>query len=367
MDHIIADSAYRFIDARQIGVVAGSHGLTAGMNFIYKDKKETSLKQSLLDRWEYEPQTRDPRELENFWGVAVSLCTMNARRVRVIDLLGVESVTNLLSAFTWKDQVWNPDEATPRSEMRDRYLKAVRSSNPYKLVDMWEQNPSWREELGNVLLVCLRILSKTGYDHHRDEFHILWTLPQFRGPRRVIIQAKDQSWIRFLRDTTDSMTMAVIVEDSLGHKSVCGQDRRQWFRVPSLLETSICVNSELKPFQRLKTKPASLDPYQWIWGDHCILWSKIWDTSRIHDGDIIWTGAQTRLKVLRIIGRWGLLLKWDDIKRERIRHIIGMKSSARISHWEYTNEDEEDGEIRPIPVHITSTEMPQMMDAILYW
>ncbi|KAL8719523.1 MAG: hypothetical protein Q9181_008055, partial [Wetmoreana brouardii] len=349
MDYIVADSAYRFIDARQIGVVAGSHGLTVGMNVIYKDKKETPLKHSLLDRWVYEPHTRNPRELENFWGIAVSLCTMNARRVRIIDLLGVESVTNLLKAFAWSDQVWEPGEAGFRSKMRDRYLKAVQSPNPYELGDMWERNPSWREEFGKVLLVCLRILSKTGYDPHRDEFHILWTLPQFHGPRRVTLKARDQSWIRFLRDTTGSMAMAVIIEDSLGQKSVCGNDRQHWFKSSSLLETSICVNSQLKPFQGMKTKPVDLDPYQWIWGNHCTLWPRIWEISRIKDGDLIWTGAQTRLEVLRRIGRWALLLQWDVIKRDKIRQMIGMKLTERISHWEYTNEEEEDWEIRPIP------------------
>ncbi|KAL9629104.1 MAG: hypothetical protein Q9204_005467, partial [Flavoplaca sp. TL-2023a] len=152
MDHIIADSAYRFINARQIGVVAGSHGLTIGANVIYKDKKETPLKQSLLDRWEFEPYTRDPRELESFWGLAVSLCTMNARRVRVTDLLGVESVIGLLTAFTWSDEVWDPVEAKFRSQIRDRYIDAVHSADPYALANIWEQNPAWRSELGSVLL-----------------------------------------------------------------------------------------------------------------------------------------------------------------------------------------------------------------------
>ncbi|KAL8875401.1 MAG: hypothetical protein Q9198_006238, partial [Flavoplaca austrocitrina] len=135
VDHIIADSAYRFINARQIGVVAGSHGLTIGANVIYKDKKETPLKQSLLDRWEFEPHTRDPRELGSFWGLAVSLCTMNARRVRVTDLLGLESVIGLLTAFTWSDEAWDPVEAKPQSKMRDRYIDAVHSADPYALAN----------------------------------------------------------------------------------------------------------------------------------------------------------------------------------------------------------------------------------------
>ncbi|KAL8834877.1 MAG: hypothetical protein Q9176_007242 [Flavoplaca citrina] len=354
MDHTIADSAYRFINARQIGVVAGSHGLTIGANVIYKDKKETPLKQSLLDRWEFEPHTRDPRELGSFWGLAVSLCTMNARRVRVTDLLGLESVIGLLTAFTWSDEAWDPVEAKARSKIRDRYIDAVQSADPYALANMWEQNPTWRAELGSVLLVCLKILSKTGFDPNHEEFHILWKQSQFRGPRRVILKLEDQSWIRFLHDSTHSMTMAVIVEDSLGQISVCGNNRHRWFEQPSLLETSICVNTELEVFQRLRTKPASLDTYQWFWGGHCSLWPRIWDISRMKEGDLIWTSAKTRLRIIDCLGKWGLLLEWDRVKRDMIRLAIGLKPAERVSHWEYTNEDEEDWEVRPIPVHITS-------------
>ena len=354
MDHIIADAAYRFIDARQIGVVAGSHGLTVGANVIYKDKKETPLKQSLLDRWEFEPHTRDPRELGSFWGLAVSLCTMNARRVRVTDLLGLESVIGLLTTFTWSDEAWDPIEAKPRSKIRDRYIEAVHSADPYALADMWEQNPAWRSELGSALLVCLKILSKTGFDPNQEEFHILWKMPQFRGPRRVILKVKDQSWIRFLNDSTHSMTMAVIVEDSLGQSSVCGNDRHQWFKQPSLLETSICFNTELELFRRLRTKPASRDPCQWFWGDHSRRWPRIWDISRMKEGGLIWISAKTRLKIIDCIGKWGLLLKWDPVKRDIIRQVIGWKPAERVSHWEYTNDDEEDWKVRPISVHITS-------------
>lgn len=316
MDHIIADSAYRFVEARQIGVVFGSHGLTIGANVIYEDKKETPLKQSLLDRCECEPHTRDPRELGRFWGLAVSLCTMNARRVRVTDLLGLESVIGLLTAFTWSDEAWDPVEAKPRSKIRDRYMEAVHSADPYALADMWEQNPAWRADLGNALLVCLTILSKTGYDPNHEEFHILWKVSRFRGPRRVILKVKDQSWIRFLHDSTHSMTMAVIVEDSLGQSSVCGNDRQQWFKHPSLLGTSICVNPELEICQRLRTKPASLDPYQWFWGDYCSLWPKIWDISRMKEGELIWTSAKTRLKTYLVQSSLTVGLDWRALSHD---------------------------------------------------
>ena len=51
---------------------------------------------ALLEQWENSPSSRKSREFENYWGVAVSLCTMNAVRVRLVNVLGEESVLALL-------------------------------------------------------------------------------------------------------------------------------------------------------------------------------------------------------------------------------------------------------------------------------
>ena len=366
LDRIIASKANRSIDSQQVALVGGSHGLTVGKSITYKDKKEETLKQSFLDMWKHEPQSRDPRELENFWGVIVSLCTLNARRVRLVEMLGKASVIGLLHSFEWSDRMWNDQLKDFESPKRDRFFEAIQDPNYRAFGDLWEQSPEWQKELGDVLQICLATLSRTGYDPYRDEFHVLWMPPKaergrssnrqykrLRGARRVTLKPSDQSWVRFLRDTTYSMTMAVMVEGSLGARHVC-REVRPYPDVPSLLETAICVNRELDPFRQLRVAPCRQDPCEWIWGNRCTRWRSVWDVSHVKNGDHVWTGAQIRLKVVTSMNRWSLLLKWDSVVRDRIRDLIGLKPAERISHWEFTDEEEEDGETRPIPVHIKS-------------
>jgi len=100
---MLASKSYRYVDSQQSSLVVGSHGIQAGRNKTFKDMKEEPLKKGLLATWENEPELRDPQEFENFWGVVLSLCTMNARRVRLVELLGENSVTCLLKRFQWSD------------------------------------------------------------------------------------------------------------------------------------------------------------------------------------------------------------------------------------------------------------------------
>ena len=359
LDRIIASKSQREVDSHQIAVIYGSHGLTAGKSLIYKDKKEEPLKQSFLDVWEHEPHNRDPREFENFWGIAVSLCTLNARRVRLVDMLGEESIINLLQSFAWSDSILEPGTGGFKSKIRDNFLRAVQGSqdsdyNFQALGDLWEQNPEWQKDLGDALQICLRVLSRTGYNSYRDEFHVLWQPPGCRKPRRVTLKANDQSWTRFLRDTTSSMTMAIMVEDSLSTTRACGDAQRCYSTKPSVLETAICVNKTLNSFGHLRTVPGCPDPCEWIWGRHHALWQSVWDVSQVRPGERVWIGAQTRLKILKPMNQWGLWLAWDFVLREGVRKLIGLKPVERISHWEYTDEEEEGWEVRPIPVHILS-------------
>lgn len=132
LDRIIASKSYRYIDSQQRSLLVGSHGVQIGNASTVKDKSEVPYKVSLLDRWENEPSSRDPREFENLWGVAVSLCTMNAERVRLVKLFGEDSVTTLLRDFEWLD-----------SYQRKSFLGAIRSPDPFALGDLWEDYPNW--------------------------------------------------------------------------------------------------------------------------------------------------------------------------------------------------------------------------------
>ncbi len=351
LDRIIASKSYRYIDSQQRSLVGGSHGVQAGLGWTVKDKSQEPLKVRLLDRWENEPDSRDPREFENIWGVAVSLCTMNAQRVRLIELFGEESVMTLLRHFEWSDS--SADGS--RSYQRSRFLEAIRSADPFALGDLWEDYPGWRTSLGNAILICLRILFKTGYNENRDEFHMLWLPPGCRDPRRVTLKASDQGWTDFLRDTTYSVTVAVIIEDSLGN-GPCSGYRRRRFKHPSILETAICVNTDLSPANELiKTRGTHDENFYGTRRDGGE-WRRIWDVSDIKPGDRFWMRSQNRVSTLRLLNSWHLLLGMDTVKREKFQALIGLKSTEHWKgHWEYTDEELDGDGVRPIPVHITSS------------
>lgn len=343
LDRIIASKSYRYIDSRQRSLVVGSHGVQLGGASTVKDKSHEPYKVGLLDRWENEPSLRDPREFEDIWGVAVSLCTMNAKRMRLVELFGENSVTTLLRHFKWSN-----------SYQRRCFLVAIRSPDPFALGDLWEDNPNWQKSLGEAILICLRILFKTGYNESRDEFHMLWLPPGCRDPRRVTFKSSDQRWIKFLKDTTDSMTVAVIIEDCLGFGPCMGY-RKDRFKYPAALETAICVNRNIFPAEQLIRSRDTDDNYSDIPRRDGGRWRRIWDVSDIKPGVQFWMRSQNRVNTIRRFNRRHLLLEMDTVKREKLKEMIGLKPTERWQgHWEYTDAELDGDGDRPIPVHITS-------------
>ena len=350
LDRIIASKSYRYIDSQQRSLVGGSHGVQTGIGWTVKDKSQESLKVRLLDRWENEPDLRDPREFENIWGVAVSLCTMNAQRVRLVELFGEESVMTLLRHFPWSGL--GADGS--RSYQRRRFLEAIRSPDPFALGNLWEDHPRWRTSIGNAIMICLRILFKTGYNENRNEFHMLWLPPGCRDPRRVTLKSSDQGWTDFLRDTTYSITVAIIIEDSLG-VGPCSGNRRRWFKHPSILETAICVNTDISPAAKLTKTQGTRDEDYYRMRRDGLVWRSIWDVSCIKPGDRFWMRSQNRVITLQPLNNWHLLLKLDTVKREKFQALIGLKPTEHWKgHWEYTDVELAGDGVRPIPVHITS-------------
>ena len=158
------------------------------------------------------------------------------------------------------------------------YKNAVWSEDPKALYRLWDSNPAWRKDIGNALFECLRVLARTGYREEYKQLHALWLPPHCGRARRIVIKQKDQNWIPFLKDTTISMTIAVMVEDSLGR---CPKSRKpsRWFEEPSVLQTAICVNSAISPSHSLtKSQRRGLTSGRQIAmvvGKHVRVWSSM--------------------------------------------------------------------------------------------
>ena len=333
-----ASKSDRYIDRQQKILWSASHEFHPGVTH----------KEGLLDMWEDEPHLQEPRLFENMWGLAVSLCTMNAKRVRLVELFAEESVMILLRQFQWSDL--SADGL--RSSHRDSFLKAIRSDDPSALGNLWEERPNWRGSLGNAILICLRILFQTGYDEVWDELRVLWLPPHCRDPRYVTLKPSEQSWTRLLKDTTCSMIVAVVREASLGTRP-CSRHTTNWFRYPTILETAICVNPDISPARTLIRCRNTGDDYSHIPRKHGGRWRRVWDVSDIKPGDKFCMRSQHRLRTVRRLNSRHLLLQIDTVKREKLSALLGFESKMLGPfHREYTDlECDGDGD-RPIPVHI---------------
>jgi hypothetical protein len=348
---------FRYVDARAAGVTVGSHGVQLTGTATWKTDKGQTMKEGFLEEWENNPQSWDPRDLEDFRGILVSFCTMNARRVRLVELLATDSLLLLIDRVHWSD-MYSLDGVT-RSERKRSFVEALESNNPFALRELWEARPGWRKDMGNALLTCVRALVKTGYDEERNVFNVLWAPKQEKKLMRLELYPREHSWIEMLKDTEDSMTMAVLIEDSLGmgrkhrHGRSCGHLDRL-----SILETAINVNRRIREAGLTETSANRLkDPPPWRWADR--RWQKVWNVRNVPENTQLWISPTSRLKVVRRLTNSHLLLECDPVIREMIRAAFGMRPGERQSHWEYATDvsdddisDEDSEAVRPIPVHV---------------
>ncbi|MCJ1426686.1 hypothetical protein MMC29_004589 [Sticta canariensis] len=256
---------FHYVDAKNLSMVAGGHGLTLGGSITMKTQNGRSWKEGLLEVWENQPDARHPRDLESFWGVTISLCTFNARRVRLTELLGTDSIKYLLHPFRWSG-----------SHIESEFFNAVSSSKPFALRALWIREEKWQEELGKALLTCLRALCQTGYDANRKELNALWMSPKSTGPKRVVLEPLDHSWVKMLQDSEDSFATAVMVKKCLGITSAkdgpqsCIQEGG--WHAPSRLETAIAITEKFRTLhwhkQRCVRKISTCGVQQIIHGKH---------------------------------------------------------------------------------------------------
>ena len=340
---------FYYVDSRMFNMSVGYNGWNIGAGIALKKQDGRMWKQVLLEIWENQPSARHPKTLEHFWGVFVSKCNSNSQRTRLIELLGTDSIHQLLKPFAWS-----------KNEVRNAFLEATTSGNPFALSELWDREAEWQEELGKVLLTCLRALCQTGYDSSREEFYALWMSSKSTRPKRVVLKLSEHSWVRLLQDSEDACGLAVLVKECLSAASVPGpyqRCERKHASTPSRLETSLVINHEVEPYRDLVKRSwnQDVDSEEWLeeWRSADRNWKYYWDVSKVEKKATFWIVPRSRLKTSHIYGRSHLALKYDRVKRDALHRRIGVPINEKLGHWEYT-EDEEHPPVRPIPVHIVA-------------
>jgi hypothetical protein len=302
-----------------------------------KRAEGVSFKSVFVESWEKSPEGRNPYLLANRWAVAISLCTLNAERVSVYQLLKTPSMSRFIARFRWSD-----------NNRKDRFLNILETGSLDTLCDLWAQNLEWQDELGNVLLNCFQALSFTGYDCNRKEFAALWVSPQSTNsffPKRVLLMPSEHSWTKFLRDSEVSFTVAVIVEECF--RATFWEQRCGDSKGVSALHTSICINDKINPSKQLQKREAHAQEkqkYGWDW---------TWNVSGLKIGSCFPLGTHGRLRTIKVLTSSRLLLEWDLVWRNALLEKVGYQRRERANHWEYTEPCQE--RVRPIPVYLRSS------------
>ena len=210
----VGEHTYRDSETYQLQAGHGGMGVSASKQY---KRRGQSLKQALVELWTTTPELRDPRLLEDFYGLEVSLCTQNAQRIQLGRILGLDSMCQYLRSFRWTSD-----------SSKQAYFDALKcfredSDAPQ---NTWEGHNQYQDDFGRAVLICLKALEKTGINH-KGQLNTFLSSEVTARPELISLELKEHSWIGLLKDDENSCCMAVVGDECLEFKhelgSVCGR------------------------------------------------------------------------------------------------------------------------------------------------
>lgn len=183
-------------DSKTVLTQVGYSGVVIGGQANYK-LRERNWKQVVVERWRNEPNKRNPLILQHQLAVEVSMCTQNARRQRLITVLGSSTILAYIEglAIPWEDP-----------NCKRAFLTALLSPDPFAFGHLWESEIKWRGDMGDAISCCLDALADTGYSE--TGLGAFW-VSEKGFESLVTLTPKSHSWAGFLKDTHNSCAMVV--------------------------------------------------------------------------------------------------------------------------------------------------------------
>ena len=321
---------HTYKDSETYQLQAGHSGMSASASKQYK-RRGQSLKQAFVELWTTTPELRDPRLLEDFYGLELSLCTQNAQRVQLGRILGLGSMCRYLRSFRWKTGC-----------AKQAYFDALEGfrDDSDALQQAWERHNEYQEDFGRAVLVCLKALEKTGINHKSQLSTFLCSEVTAR-PELVAMEPKEHSWIGLLKDSENSCCMAAIGDECLEFRhefgSVCGGSGR------SCLRTALIINPLSKPHGICKKRPI----YETTDG-----WTSRWSVRAMETSSDVWLGRHGTLRLLHHLPDSTLLMDW---RASLITTAVKTFIDKEKPHREYSENIRKDQRrTRPIPLFVMS-------------
>jgi hypothetical protein len=228
-------------DSRSVGL-SFSHIIGIAVQGTVKKRPQTSLKQLIIDKWTNNPRRANPGVLNQLLGVEISHCTGNARRVRIKDLILMDTVGSVLERQSpgWSTLTWGA-----------AFLQALKSTDDDAVFDVWQRHYDKRPEMADLVCGVLEVLGKTG--RGCDGFTAGFLNNQ--QERSVIFDYRRNDWSCILQDSPLMAVYAVINGKCFechtpDHStSTCGSEAAY-----TVLETQFGVENG-DPIDRVKVKP----------------------------------------------------------------------------------------------------------------
>ena len=324
---------HTYKDSETYQLQAGHGGLSASASKQYK-RWGQSLKQAFVELWTTTPELRDPRLLQDFYGLEVSLCTQNAQRIQLGRILGLGSMCQYLRTFTWTTDC-----------AKKAYFDALKGfrEDDDALQKTWERHDQYQEDFGRAVLVCLKALEKTGINH-KGQLSALLSSEITARPELIAMESKEHSWIGLLKDSENSCCMAVIGDDCLEFKnnlgSTCGRTGC------SVLRTALMINGRNKPRGVCKKHAYTHEATDG--------WTSRWSVRNMEINSDVRLGKHGTLRLLSHLPEGTLLVDW---RASAPPFITAMKSliDKERPHREYSeNIRKEARHTRPIPLFVMS-------------
>jgi hypothetical protein len=326
---IVGSSPAKWVtESKTVGTAVGGAGLGAPTIQYSHTMKNTGrpASEAILQRWNNNPPELRPWNcLLLRYGLQVSICTGNSRKVRLVDLLAGDTMREYMRTYpSYLTETWRVEF----EEMLD--------IDPAQLVTFVAEQPSTRKSVEQYISACLDRLIHTGIGRGNDQFVALWV---YHGQAwEIAFPRRYHGWTGFAEDSS-----FVVLEKCLVNvfgRGCCHPQEgisRMQKKTPAVLEVFLTISrwAELPDGLR-RVRGSDGRPY--------------WNVRHLrHQKHCIKLGKRGVLEGEGSCSKRVLIGKWSSeglvaAGARKVSEIIGRAEN----HTEHINDDSED-ELPPLP------------------
>lgn len=239
-------SSWKFDGGAVALQVAAPKIITIQLEGTFKKIPETTVKQSIWQKWKFKPERANPEVLNNYYGVEMSHCTGNVRRVPLKVLLLATPVQELLERQIpgWQHSPWGL-----------AFINALQADDSSDaILEFWNSNVMARPPVGQLVSTVLEVLESTGTSGLGFRAALLY----HNREQGVDIDLGNNEWASLLKDSIRMATYALVNSVCLECRrpdhttSICGDERRH-----TVLQTSLELTKGDSLSDRVQIEPHS--------------------------------------------------------------------------------------------------------------